>query len=294
MSVTRLAHAKLNVFLRVLGRRADGYHDVETVILPLELHDVVTAEEHESLEVLVDGPRAPELETTGGEDLVARAADAWARAAGRDGANAKITLEKRIPVAAGLGGGSADAAATILALDELHATDLPSETLLGIAAAVGADVPALVHGGAVYADGRGDVVTPVHSQTTNWVVVPAPFGVPTMHAYDWWDDEPTTGPDPGAVIAAIESGNDDVLGPSLFNDLQAPVFARHPELAETITTLLDAGALGAVMTGSGPTVVALARHIGHADEIAATVPGALVTAGPPRTPDERSFDERAR
>ena len=283
MTVTRAAHAKLNVFLRVLGRRDDGYHDLETVILPLELHDVVTVEEADGFEVVVEGARAPELESTGGEQLIERAAHAWARAAGLDAPRARVTLEKRIPVAAGLGGGSADAAAAILALDALHGTDLSRETQLGIAAAVGADVPALLHGGAVFADGRGDLVTGVHAQTTNWVVVPATFGVSTARAYEWWDEDPRTGPDPGAVVAAVESGNDHVLGPSMFNDLQAPVFARHPELAETVQRLLDAGALGAVMTGSGPTIVALARHMAHADQIAAAVPGAFVTAGPPRT-----------
>jgi 4-diphosphocytidyl-2-C-methyl-D-erythritol kinase len=283
MTVTRPAHAKLNVFLRVLGRRDDGYHDVQTLILPLDLHDVVTVEEADGLEVVVEGPRGPELENTGGEELIGRAARAWATAAGLESPRARITLDKRIPVAAGLGGGSADAAATILALDELHGTNLSRETQLGIAAAVGADVPALLDGGAVYADGRGDLVTPVHSQTTHWVVVPAPFGVSTAHAYEWWDGDPRTGPDPGAVVAAVESGNDDILGPSMFNDLQAPVFARHPELAETVRSLLDAGALGAVMTGSGPTIVAIARHMAHADQLAEAVPGALVTAGPPRT-----------
>jgi 4-diphosphocytidyl-2-C-methyl-D-erythritol kinase len=114
------------------------------------------------------------------------------------------------------------------------------------------------------------------------VIVPAAFGVSTADAYRWWDEHPQTGPDPGAVIAAVESGNDEVLGPSLFNDLQAAVFSRHPELDEMIGRLLDAGALGAVMTGSGPTIVALARHMPHADQIAANVPGAFVAAGPPR------------
>jgi 4-diphosphocytidyl-2-C-methyl-D-erythritol kinase len=282
--ITRLAHAKLNVFLRVLGRRDDGYHDVETVILPLELHDRLTAEEADAYELVVEGPRAAELSVSGGDALIWRAARAWARAAGLDAPRARISLDKRIPIAAGLGGGSADAAATILALDELHGTDLPPETHLGIAAAVGSDVPALLHGGPVYANGRGDLVTPVHAQTTHWVIAPAPFGVPTAEAYGWWDDDgAVTGPDPGALIAAIEAGNDEVLGPALFDDLQGSVVARHPGVAETIRTLLDAGALGAVMTGSGPTVVALARHMAHADQIAEAVPSAFVTAGPPRT-----------
>jgi 4-diphosphocytidyl-2-C-methyl-D-erythritol kinase len=283
VSIGRRAHAKLNVFLRVLRARDDGYHDIETVILPLELHDVVTAEPTDGFAVAVSGPRAGELARSGGEALVERAARAWAHGTGRASPDATITVDKRIPVAAGLGGGSADAAATILALDELHATNADAETLLGIAASVGSDVPALLLGGPVYADGRGDRVTSVHAQTTHWVVVPASFAVRTPDAYAWWDEAGESGPDAGAVIAALEAGNDQVLGPALFDDLQPVVAARHPEIADTIAALLDAGALGAVMTGSGPTVVALARHMAHADQIAAQVPGAFVTAGPPRT-----------
>ena len=283
MSVTRRAHAKLNVFLRVLGARDDGYHDIETVILPLELHDVVTAEHTDGFAVTVTGPRAGELAHAGGEALVEKAARAWAHETGREAPGATITVDKRIPVAAGLGGGSADAAATVLALDELHGTGLPTETLLGIAVAVGSDVPALLLGGPVYADGRGAHVTTVHAQTTHWVVVPASFAVRTPDAYAWWDQDGRTGPDAGAVIAALEAGNDENLGPALFDDLQPAVAVRHPEVADTIAALLDAGALGAVMSGSGPTVVALARHMAHADQIAEAVPGAFVTSGPPRT-----------
>ena len=283
MTVIRRAHAKLNVFLRVLGTRPDGYHDIETVILPLELHDVVTTEPAEGFGISIVGPRAAELLRAGGEALVERAARAWAHEANREAPNATITVDKRIPVAAGLGGGSADAAATILALDQLHGTDLPPETLLGIAATVGSDVPALLLGGPVHASGRGDRVTSVHAQTTHWVVVPASFAVRTPDAYAWWDERGETGPDAGAVIASLEAGNDENLGPALFDDLQSVVAERHPEVADTVRALLDAGALGAVMSGSGPTVVALARHMAHADQIAEAVPGAFVTAGPPRT-----------
>jgi 4-diphosphocytidyl-2-C-methyl-D-erythritol kinase len=280
--IVRRAYAKLNVFLRVLSRRDDGYHDIQTVILPLDLHDVVTVELSTSLDVVVTGPLAGRLQDAGGESLAARAARAWADATGHE-RGARITVDKRIPVAAGLGGGSADAAATILALDELHGTGLDRETQLRIAAAVGADVPALLHGGAVFADGRGDVVTPMHAvQTTTWVVAPASFSVRTPDAYGWWDGDGTTGPDPGAVVAALEAGNDEVLAHGMFNDLEAPVVARHPDVGRTIATLREAGALGAVMTGSGPTVVALARHLVHAAEVASSVPGAFVTTGPPR------------
>ena len=160
------------MFLRVLARRDDGYHDIQTVILPLDVHDVVTVEPARGLDVVVTGPRAGELAGTGGESLVERAARAWAAAVGRPEPGARIAVDKRIPVAAGLGGGSADAAATILALDELHGTGLDTEARLGVAAAVGSDVPALVMGGPVYAHGRGTAVTQVHAQTTTWVIAP--------------------------------------------------------------------------------------------------------------------------
>ena len=279
--ITRNAHAKLNVFLRVLGRREDGFHDLQTVILPLDLHDVVTIELAEVLEVVVAGPRAAEL--AGGETLVERAALAWAAAVGLPDPGARITVEKRIPIAAGLGGGSADAAATILALDELHGTDLDTEAQLGIAAAVGSDVPALILGGPVYAAGRGELVTPVHAVTSHWVIAPATFAVRTPDAYGWWDIDGSTGPDPGALIATLEAGNDEELGAALFDDLQGVVASRHPEVGDTIRAFEEAGALGAVMTGSGPTVVALARHLPHADQLATAVPGSFVVTGPPRT-----------
>jgi 4-diphosphocytidyl-2-C-methyl-D-erythritol kinase len=281
--IARDAHAKLNVFLRVLGRRDDGYHEIETVILPVDLHDVVTVEAAHRLEVVVTGPRAGELAGAGGESLVHRAAAAWAEAVGRSDAGARITVDKRIPVAAGLGGGSADAAATIAALDELHGSDLDTEAQLGIAAAVGSDVPALLLGGPVYAAGRGERVTPVHAVTSHWVIAPAPFAVRTPDAYAWWDVASVTGPDPGALIAALEAGNDERLGEALFDDLQGPVVARHPEIGDTLRVFADAGALGAVMSGSGPTVVALARHLAHADQLTDAVPGSFVVAGPPRT-----------
>ncbi len=281
--VTRAAHAKLNVFLRVVGRRDDGFHDIQTVMLPLELHDVVTVEHGDGFEVVVTGPRADDLAAAGGDHLVERAARAWTDAVGLGAPDVRIAVDKRIPIAAGLGGGSADAAATILALDELYATDLSRETLLGIAAAVGSDVPALLLGGPVYADGRGERVTSVHAVTSHWVIAPAAFPVRTPDAYGWWDLDGSTGPDPGVLIAAIEAGNDELIGEALFDDLQAPAIARHSEIADTIAAFQEAGALGAVMTGSGPTVVALARHMAHADQLAEAVAGSFVASGPPRT-----------
>jgi 4-diphosphocytidyl-2-C-methyl-D-erythritol kinase len=283
-SVTMRAHAKLNAFLRVLGRRDDGHHDVQTAILPLDLHDLVTVEEADRLDVVVTGERAGAVMAAGGDSLAGRVARAWAAAAGVGAPRASITIDKRIPVAAGLGGGSADAAATLLALDELFGSGLPIETLLDAASTVGSDVPALVHGGAVFAEGRGDRVISLHTVTTHWVVKPFGFAVRAADAYAWWDEAPTTGADPGALVAALEVGNDALLGSGIFDDLQPGVAGRHREIERAVAAFVGAGALGAIMTGSGPTVVALARHLGHADSLAGAVPGSFVTASLPPTP----------
>ena len=290
-AVTRPAYAKINAFLRVLGRREDGYHEIQTVILPLELHDVITVEPAERLEVVVRGERAGDLRRAGGDSLVAHAAHAWAAAAGVGAPRARITVDKRIPVAAGLGGGSADAAAAITALEELHGAGLGRQALVEVAASVGSDVPALLAAEPIFADGRGERVIPIHAIATRWVVRPFGFGVAAADAYAWWDAAPATGPDPGAVVASLETGNADLLGSALFDDLQPGVVARHPEIARAVSSFLEAGALGAVMTGSGPTVVALARHAMHAEELCSAVPGSFATGCPPRTPPPRTMGQ---
>ena len=283
--IRRRAHAKLNVFLRVLGRRDDGFHDIETLILPLELHDDVTVSHAGGLDVEVRGPRATDLGGSVGDTLASAAARALADACDAPHAHtAAIAIDKHIPVAAGLGGGSADAAAALIALRELWSCDLDDETLRNLAATLGSDVPALLAGLPVFCSGRGEVMQAVHAQTTYWVVKPFAFGVRAADAYAWWgDDGGVTGPDPGALVAAVESGNDELAGAALSNDLQPPVVRRHPEVGAAIRAFVDAGALGAIMSGSGPTVVALARHLGHADRLADAIDGSFVTSGPPRT-----------
>ena len=332
-SVTRNAHAKLNAFLRVLGRRPDGFHEIQTAILPIELHDVVTVEEHRGLVIEVMGERAGELKRAGGESLVGRAAHAWASVAGVGAPRARILVDKRIPVAAGLFHLAYFFGLFLLYphaplwvmlilgfiyslmvnaningvghnfihnpffrwqfLNRAFGTRFASEVLLEVAATVGSDVCALVSGGPVFADGRGDHVLPLHAPTSHWVVRPFPFAVRTPDAYGWWDERPSSGPDPGSLIAAIEVGNHDLAGSGLFDDLQPAVADRHAEVTRAVVAFAAAGALGAVMSGSGPTVVALARDPAHAAGIASAVPGSFVTtasppAAPPRTIAEPS------
>jgi 4-diphosphocytidyl-2-C-methyl-D-erythritol kinase len=158
-----------------------------------------------------------------------------------------------------------------------------------VAADVGSDVSAMLLGEPAYCRGRGEIVEPVLLQTTTWVVKPFAFGVSSADAYAWWDERAATGPDPGALIAAAEAGNDELLGSALFNDLQEPVVARHPEIAETIDALVAAGAYGAVMSGSGPTVVALCSFA-SAQDIADAVPGGLMVDAPPKPPTPARID----
>jgi 4-diphosphocytidyl-2-C-methyl-D-erythritol kinase len=282
-AIVRAAHAKMNVFLRVLGTRDDGYHDIETLVLPISLHDRVIVEPADGLTVSVSGPAAAAV-PAGEENLALRAAGALAaEGGGAASRGARISIEKRIPVAAGLGGGSADAAATLLALDELWSLGTPNDDLQRVALGIGSDVPALLLGESAYVRGRGEIVERVLLQSTTWVVKPFEFPVSSADAYRWWDDGGGTGPDPGALIAAAESGNDELLGSALFNDLQAPVEARHGEIAAAIDAFLGAGAHGAVMSGSGPTVAALCSFASAAT-VADAVPGAFVVDAPPRPP----------
>ena len=276
------AHAKVNLFLRVLGNRDDGYHEIETVLVPISLADHVSVEPADALTVSLTGPVAAEVPKDDA-NLALRAARVLAAEAGGDASGARITIDKTIPVAAGLGGGSADAAATLLLLDELWSTGLGRDGLARLAVDIGSDVPALLLGEPAYATGRGERVVPVLAQSTTWVVKPFAFGVCSADAYAWWDGGSTTGPDPGALIAAAEAGDDALLGSALYNDLQGPVAHRHPEIAEAIEAFLGAGARGAVMTGSGPTVVALCSFAA-AQDVADAVSGSFVAESVPRTP----------
>jgi 4-diphosphocytidyl-2-C-methyl-D-erythritol kinase len=149
---------------------------------------------------------------------------------------------------------------------------------------VGSDVPALLLGEPAYVRGRGEAVERVVVQPTSWVLKPFDVAVSAADAYAWWDDDDGgTGPDPGALIAAAESGADGLLGSALFNDLQRPVAARHPEVAAAADAFVAAGALGAVMTGSGPTVAALCSFA-TAPSITTAIDGAVLVDAPPSPP----------
>jgi 4-diphosphocytidyl-2-C-methyl-D-erythritol kinase len=288
-SIRREANAKINVFLRVLAAREDGYHDLESLVVPISLADVVTVADDERLHVETTGPaRIAGDVPAGGLNLALVAALALADAC-PDAGGAHVRIDKRIPVAAGLGGGSADAAATLLALNDLWGCGLDLATLVDVAERVGSDVPAMLAGGPVLMSGRGELLAPAPCAELWWVVVSLGFGVRSPDAYRWWDEDGgSPGPDPEPVLEAAAAGDPLALGPLLFNDLEGPVVRRHPEIGRTKERVREAGALGAVMTGSGSAVVGLARDRDHAERIAGPLEG-VVASGPPA---ERPARER--
>jgi 4-diphosphocytidyl-2-C-methyl-D-erythritol kinase len=280
--VRRQANAKINVFLRVLRSRDDGYHDIESLVVPVSLADRITARPADDLRVTMKGvDDLARKVPVGGLNLALVAALSLADECEHAG-GAEVEIDKRIPVAAGLGGGSADAAATLGALNELWGCRLDMEALADIAARVGSDVPAMLAGGPVLVQGRGDVIDPTTVDRLWWVLRSFDFGIRSPDAYRWWDeDRASSGPDTAQLLLAATKGDPETLGPLLFNDLERPVFARHPDLAEAKAALLEGGALGAVMSGSGSSVAGLARDQAHAGSLAKRWPSARVVAGPP-------------
>ncbi|MGH2674870.1 MAG: 4-(cytidine 5'-diphospho)-2-C-methyl-D-erythritol kinase [Actinomycetota bacterium] len=275
-AVTEPAPAKLNLFLRVLGLRDDGYNDIRSLLLPITLADGIQARSGAELGLTVIGECAADVPRSG-ENLVLRAARALAEEAGVDPA-ADLLLSKRIPVAAGLGGGSADAAAALRALDELWGIGLGIGRLRDVAARVGSDVPGMIEIRSALIEGRGEVVEAIEVPRTWWVLLTQPFGVRAGDAYRWWDEDGgPQGPDPEPVLEALLDGDLGRAGELLHNDLEVPVAARHPEVEAGRRRLLDAGALGALMVGSGPTVAGLVRDGFQAEDLAAATGGNAVS-----------------
>ncbi len=275
--VTEPARAKINPVLRVLGRRDDGYHDIETLILPITLADGVQAVAADDLRLTIVGDRADAVPASD-DNLVLRAARALQERVGHTG-GAHLLLSKKIPVAAGLGGGSADASATLRALDRLWRCGLGIEGLISVAAQVGSDVPALLFDGPVIARGRGELVERVHLARTWWVLVTSEDGIASTDTYERWD---ATGVPSRAnvtdVVGRLGRGEIDGIGPLLANDLERFVIEHRDDVGDAKTRLLERGALGAVVSGSGPTVAGLARDGRHAEELARTVGGIVVAS----------------
>jgi 4-diphosphocytidyl-2-C-methyl-D-erythritol kinase len=252
------APAKINLTLRVGAARPDGYHDVHTLLQSLALADTLTITPRR-------GPFAIQARAAGvptdRTNLIWRAAGALWRALGRDGdpRDTHVRLDKAVPVAAGLGGGSADAAAALVGLHRLWQGRLAPQAIADLAAGLGADVPFGLQGGTAVGVGRGEIVYPVLDINRLGVILVKPsFGVTTADAYRWLDEDRRAGLEPAAAPRPLEVGWPQ--GPiAIGNDLQAPVARRHPAITEMVDACLRAGAMTAAMTGSGSAVFGVFR-----------------------------------
>jgi 4-diphosphocytidyl-2-C-methyl-D-erythritol kinase len=247
------APAKINLWLRVLGELPDGYHLVDTLIVPVTLYDEIRIARRTSpgLEVVCDDPRVP----SGPANLAYRAAAKLLRRAGRR-EPIRIRIRKRIPVGAGLGGGSSDAAAALLGLNRILGLNLPRRELAKIGAEIGADVPFFVYGRPARVRGKGERITALRSFPRLWVVIVYPgFAVSTAWAYRRLKLDLTKGAGNTSITVSLRSlRRKSGLGGVLVNDLEAVTVRRYPEIGRYKERLMAAGAQGALMSGSGSSV----------------------------------------
>ena len=280
-SVTATAPGKINVCLRVGPLRDDGYHDVATIFQAVSLVEEVTATDSDTFSVSFTGPIDTSGLTVDESNLVLRAARAVAAAANYSGA-ASIEVIKRVPIAGGMGGGSADAAATLVAVDALWGTNLGMATLTEIAATLGADVPFALHGGTALGVGRGDILSPVLAKAEfHWVLVLNDDGLSTPHVFRQLDrhrnehsiDIETVPVEPtidAELLQALRSGDARALAEYLRNDLQAAALQLKPELGAVLEFGETHGALAGIVSGSGPTIALLVANEDDAQSLAAT------------------------
>ncbi|HVB27990.1 MAG TPA: 4-(cytidine 5'-diphospho)-2-C-methyl-D-erythritol kinase [Mycobacteriales bacterium] len=295
------APAKVNLHLGVGARRPDGFHELITVYQAVSLFDEVALEPASRLSCRVDGEGAAAV-PRGNDNLAVRAVRAVAALAGAL-PKVRITVRKTIPVAAGLAGGSADAAAALVAADAFFGAGLSRSTLLQLASGLGSDVPFCLLGGTAVGTGRGEVVSPALSRGEyRWVLALAEQGLSTPVAYAELDRLRAGGhPDavgpPDAVLAAVRAADVVGLGRGLGSDLQAAAVSLRPGLRRVLDAGRELGAVGGVVSGSGPTVALLARDNVEATRIAAVLAGMGVCRTVRRAhgpvPGARLIDESA-
>jgi 4-diphosphocytidyl-2-C-methyl-D-erythritol kinase len=256
------AAAKVNLVLEVLGKRDDGYHELVTVMQAVDLSDRITLEEADDLTLRSRTPDVP----SDGRNLALRAAMALRQAAGIT-RGVRITLDKRIPVAAGLGGGSSDAAAVLLGLNRLWRLRWSVERLDEVATTLGMDVPFFLRGGTARATGRGERIETLGGGTLGLVLVNPRFAVSTAEIYARVTPTMYTDGRHAKSLAGELRRSPARVAASLYNGLQETAVAAYPPIGRIRAALLAAGALGALMSGSGPTVFGIARSFEHARQI---------------------------
>lgn len=262
--ITETAYAKINLGLDVLGKRADGYHEVSMVMQSISLADTVTLEKHNGLVV-----------QTGRSDLPGDSSNLAYKAAMlmaerfNETPDVKITLDKHIFMAAGLAGGSSDAAAVLRGLNRLWQLGLDAAQLEEIAAEIGSDVPFCICGGTALAEGRGEILTALPEPQEAVIVLAKPQqAVSTAWVYKEFDSlKGPQHPDIGTLKAALLKGNTVLPLPGMGNALEGVTCARYPEINKIKKEMLAAGAQYALMSGSGPTVFAVAGSTQEAQKI---------------------------
>ena len=286
-SVTVRVPAKINLQLAVGPLRPDGYHGLVTVFHAIGLFDMVTVAAAAADSVTVTGEGAGQVPADG-DNLALRAVRALrAVVAAQAGPEVAVTINKRIPVAAGLAGGSADAAAALVACNELWRAGLSQRELCEVAAGVGSDVAFAVLGGTAVGRGRGERLTPalMPAARYHWVLAFADGALSTPEVYGTLDRLRAANGGAGKVaepelstelMAALRAGDLERLGRSLSNDLQAPAISLFPALRKTLDVGREFGALGALVSGSGPTCLFLARDARQATDLAVALSGAGV------------------
>ena len=266
------AFAKVNFTLEVFGKRADGYHALRSAVMPITFADTLGIEATDNGEITSD--------TGYDDDLCVKAARILRSSVSglSSSLGATIRVTKRIPAGGGLGGGSADAAAVLRALNELWKVGLSREELAEIGAQVGSDVPALVMGAPVIMEGRGEFVSPIeqsnnpNNRTIHLVLVNPGVQSSTKEVYGALGERASR-PFNGAanatakMVAALQAGDVDEIAAALMNDLQAPAVKLHPEIADALVSLRTAGVVGAMMSGSGSSVFGLVRDADEAVRI---------------------------
>lgn len=251
--ITVRAHAKINLALDVTGVRPDGYHEVRMIMQTVNLYDWLDIKQIVKNDVILSMGRSSL--PSGDDNIICKACNAFFKATGIS-SGIFIELEKRIPVAAGMAGGSADAAAALHGLNELFETGLSLEELCTIGATLGADVPFCLMGGTVLAEGIGEILTPLTpAPNCHLLIVKPAAGISTKHVYEMLPPcDELRHPDTDAMIAAINKGSLSDVAANLGNVLESVTAAEMPFIYEIKNQMLELGALGALMSGSGTTV----------------------------------------
>ncbi|QYM75721.1 4-(cytidine 5'-diphospho)-2-C-methyl-D-erythritol kinase [Leucobacter luti] len=277
-TVTVRAPGKINVFFRVGALQDDGYHDVASLYQAVSLFEEVTATPADEFSVRFTGPIDSTGLSTDASNLAIAAAKLLATRTGYTGGVA-LTILKRVPIAGGMGGGSADAAATLVACDELWGTGLGRSGLLPLAAELGADVPFALEGGTAVGTGRGDELSPALAKGAfHWVLALSDLGLSTPQVYGTLDQHRDThardlGPQPDlvkvdtAVLQAVRIGDAGSLAEAMHNDLQVAALKLAPELTELLELGESRGALAGIVSGSGPTIAFLVDSAQAAAEL---------------------------